>query len=112
MTSVVPAGERARAGIVGVSGYSGMEMARLLSRHPRFVLAVATSDRWAGKALGAKLALAGAAGDVVCVSQEAGLTAFAGLDVVFLCTPPEVSIELAPRALAAGARVVDLSGGL
>jgi N-acetyl-gamma-glutamyl-phosphate reductase len=31
--------------------------------------------------------------------------------VVFLCTPPEASIEIAPRALEAGARVVDLSGG-
>src|SRR6478672_5486331 len=36
--------------------------------------------------------------------QEAGLT------VVFLATPPEVSLELAPAMLAAGARVVDLSG--
>jgi N-acetyl-gamma-glutamyl-phosphate reductase len=30
--------------------------------------------------------------------------------VVFLCTPAEVSMDLAPRALAAGARVVDVSG--
>ena len=34
----------------------------------------------------------------------------AGLAVVFLATPPEVSMELAPVMLAAGARVVDLSG--
>jgi N-acetyl-gamma-glutamyl-phosphate reductase len=33
-----------------------------------------------------------------------------GLAVVFLATPPEVSMELAPIMLAAGARVVDLSG--
>jgi N-acetyl-gamma-glutamyl-phosphate reductase len=33
-----------------------------------------------------------------------------GLAVVFLATPPEVSMELAPVMLAAGARVVDLSG--
>jgi N-acetyl-gamma-glutamyl-phosphate reductase len=33
-----------------------------------------------------------------------------GLAVVFLATPPEVSMELAPTMLAAGARVVDLSG--
>ncbi len=32
------------------------------------------------------------------------------LDVVFLATPPEVSMELAPLMLSAGARVVDLSG--
>ena len=33
-----------------------------------------------------------------------------GIGVVFLATPPEVSMELAPAMLAAGARVVDLSG--
>ena len=104
--------ERVRAGIVGVSGYSGMELARLLARHPRFTLAFAASDRWAGKSLGSKLPLAGAAAGLVCVSQADGLAAFGGVELVFLCTPPEVSIELAPRALAAGARVVDVSGGL
>jgi N-acetyl-gamma-glutamyl-phosphate reductase len=35
---------------------------------------------------------------------------FAGLGLVFLCTPAEASLALAPVALAAGARVVDLSG--
>ncbi len=99
-----------RAGIVGVSGYSGVELAKLLARHPRFKLTLATTDRWAGKRVGDKIALGGAAADVACVSQEQGLAALAGLDVVFLCTPHEASIELAPAALAAGARVVDLSG--
>ena len=33
-----------------------------------------------------------------------------GLALVFLATPPEVSMELAPAMLDAGARVVDLSG--
>jgi N-acetyl-gamma-glutamyl-phosphate reductase len=103
--------ERVRAGIVGVSGYSGMELARLLARHPRITVALAVSDRWAGKRLGSKLPVGGAAADVVCTSQEEGLQRLAGLDLVFLCTPAEASIALAPRALAAGARVVDLSGG-
>ena len=42
--------------------------------------------------------------------KEATAAAFAGLDIVFLCTPAEASIALAPVALEAGARVVDLSG--
>jgi N-acetyl-gamma-glutamyl-phosphate reductase len=100
--------EPLRAGIVGVSGYSGMELARLLARHPRFSLERAITDRWAGKRLGDKVA---GAPDLVCLGQEAGLGQLDGLDVVFLCTPAEASIELAPRALAAGARVVDISGG-
>ena len=102
---------RIRAGIVGVSGYSGMEAARLLSRHPRFVLSLATSDKWGGRALGSKLALPPEASALVCVSQEQGKAAFGTVDVLLLCTPAEVSIELAPVALAAGARVIDVSGG-
>jgi N-acetyl-gamma-glutamyl-phosphate reductase len=102
--------ELIRAGIVGVSGYSGVELARLLSRHPRFALKVVTTDRWAGKRLGQQIALHGEAAALECQSQEQGQARFGELDVVFLCTPAEASIEIAPRALAAGIRVVDLSG--
>ena len=42
--------------------------------------------------------------------KDATAAAFAGLDIVFLCTPAEASMALAPVALEAGARVVDLSG--
>ena len=100
-----------RAGIVGVSGYSGMELARLLARHPRFRLSMATTDRWAGKRLGDLIALSGPSADLVCERVQEGQGRFGALDVVFLCTPAEASIEIAPRALEAGSRVVDLSGG-
>ena len=105
------ASPRIRAGIVGVSGYAGMELARILSRHPDFELVLATSDRWTGSRLGDKLALPSGAAELVCRSQADGKKAFDRVSVLFLCTPPEVSIELAPLALAAGTRVVDLSGG-
>jgi N-acetyl-gamma-glutamyl-phosphate reductase len=100
-----------RAGIIGVSGYSGTELAKILARHPTFRAVLVTTDRWAGRRLGDKVPLPGATAELVCATQEAGLASLRGLDVVFLCTPPEASIELAPRALEAGARVVDLSGG-
>jgi N-acetyl-gamma-glutamyl-phosphate reductase len=111
MASGAAQGKQILAGIVGVSGYSGMELARLLSRHPDFTIAFATSDKWAGKKLGAKLALPPGAAGLTCLSQEEGRGAFATAAVVFLCTPAEVSVELAPKILAAGARAVDLSGG-
>lgn len=100
-----------KVGIVGVSGYSGMELARLLCRHPNFTVAWATTDRWAGKTLGSMSAVGGRLDNLVCVTQEEGQTRFGDVTLVFLCTPPEVSIDLAPKILAAGARVVDLSGG-
>jgi N-acetyl-gamma-glutamyl-phosphate reductase len=101
-----------RIGIVGVSGYSGIELARIAARHPSLTVAQAISDKWAGAALGERLALGGPTGKLRVAPQSEATkpAAFAGLDLVFLCTPAEVSLALAPVALEAGARVVDLSG--
>src|ERR1039457_4263151 len=99
-----------RAGIVGVSGYSGMELARILAVHPSFTLSLVTTDKWQGKRLGQFVAGSGAAAELTCLSHTAGQESFKTLDVVFFCTPAEASIGLAPVALAAGTRVVDLSG--
>jgi N-acetyl-gamma-glutamyl-phosphate reductase len=104
------AGQRIRVGIVGVSGYSGMELARILTRHPVFSLALASTDKWAGSPLGDRLALPPGAGDIVCQSQAEARRAFGEVSLLFLCTPPAASMELAPAALAGGSRVVDLSG--
>jgi N-acetyl-gamma-glutamyl-phosphate reductase len=100
-----------RVGIVGISGYSGMELARIVAGHPELRLQLAISDKWAGKRLGTKMPLYGDIAGVEIVSQEAGQTRFGDVDLLFFCTPPEASIELAPRALATRARIVDLSGG-
>ncbi|HXT98738.1 MAG TPA: N-acetyl-gamma-glutamyl-phosphate reductase [Polyangia bacterium] len=101
-----------RAGIVGVSGYSGMELARILAGHPGFSLALAVSDKWAGDLLGDRLPFGGPSANVRIRPQAeaAAATTMAGLDLVFLCTPAEASLALAGPALEAGARVVDLSG--
>jgi len=111
MSSPVSDPSPKRAGIVGVSGYSGMELARILASHPHFSLELVTSDKWAGKRLGDRLAVAVPAADLTCFTHEQGQAHLGEVDVVFLCTPAEVSVDLAPRVLAAGARVVDLSGG-
>jgi N-acetyl-gamma-glutamyl-phosphate reductase len=100
-----------RVGIVGVSGYSGVETARLVAGHPRLALAAAVSDKWAGAAVGDHQSVAGAAAAVRITRQADAASAFAGLELVFLCTPAEVSIALAPAALEAGCRIIDLSGG-
>jgi N-acetyl-gamma-glutamyl-phosphate reductase len=103
---------KVRIGIVGVSGYSGIELARIAARHPSLSVVQAVSDKWAGAAIGERLAVGGPTGKVQVVPQSEATKpgAFAGLDLVFLCTPAEVSLALAPVALEAGARVVDLSG--
>jgi N-acetyl-gamma-glutamyl-phosphate reductase len=94
-----------RVGIVGYRGYSGAELLHLLDRHAHVepVLMDHREDPGGTPAIRraqppARIACTGDA-----VRQE-------GLAVVFLATPPEVSMELAPLMLASGARVVDLSG--
>jgi N-acetyl-gamma-glutamyl-phosphate reductase len=101
----------ATVGIVGVSGYSGMELARIVATHPGLVLSLAISDKWAGSTLGDHLPLAAPASALpVRPQKDATAATFAGIGIVFLCTPAEASMALAPVALEAGARVVDLSG--
>jgi N-acetyl-gamma-glutamyl-phosphate reductase len=104
------AGRSLSVAVIGVSGYSGMELARILSVHPRFALRLAVSDKWAGQPLGERVAIAGPSAELVVTSQADGIERLGSVELVFLCTPAEVSMELAPRALDAGARVVDLSG--
>src|SRR3954462_903934 len=101
---------RIPVGIIGISGYSGMELARLLAGHPRFSLALAVSDKWAGDTVGDRLPFAGPTASVRIRPQAEAAAAMAGLELVFLCTPAEASLELAAQALEAGVRVVDLSG--
>lgn len=95
---------RAQVGIVGHRGYSGAELLRLLARHPS-VEPVLLEHREEGE----KSIIRGkkAIRQEPCTSD--GIRQ-GELALVFLATPPEVSMELAPIALEAGARVVDLSG--
>lgn len=98
------------AGIVGASGYSGLELTRLLSRHMHASLRFVTSDRWVGQTVAAKTGLGGPAGALAYAANEAAVEQAARCEVVFLATPAETSLELAPKLAAAGARVVDLAG--
>lgn len=96
---------RLRVGIVGFRGYSGAEIAQILRHHPcaEPVLMEHRSDA------GDKPLPVHAAGPArVPYSAESVKTE--RLAVVFLATPPEVSMELTPEMLDAGARVIDLSG--
>jgi N-acetyl-gamma-glutamyl-phosphate reductase len=98
-------------GVMGASGYSGLEATRLLALHPGARLRFCASDRWVGEPVAARAGLrAGAVPGLSYVSAEAAQAQLAACDAVLLCTPAEVSLELVPRVLAAGARVVDLSG--
>jgi N-acetyl-gamma-glutamyl-phosphate reductase len=85
-----------RIAIVGVTGYSGQELDRLLAAHPTFEVA----GRFASKA-----------------DEKSGAEAFSierlrslSVDAAVLATEHEVSMHLVPELLRDGLRVVDMSG--
>lgn len=94
--------------VVGASGYSGLELTRILARHPGVRLTALLSDRWAGERVGSRLPVDGPAGELAygALSGAAGVDA----ELALLATPAEVSADLAPRLLARGVKVVDVSG--
>ncbi len=94
-----------RAGIVGFRGYSGEELVRLLAHHPHAdaVLLEHRSD-----AADRPRPINAKSPERIAFSVEAAKAA--GLAVIFLATPPEVSMEAAAPLLDAGIRVIDLSG--
>lgn len=92
-------------GIVGFRGYSGAELVRILERHLHVepVLIEHRSDSIAEiKRRGAKHHKT-----IPCTPEA---VAAQNLQAVFLATPPEVSMDLTPGLLQAGAKVIDLSG--
>jgi N-acetyl-gamma-glutamyl-phosphate reductase len=102
--------KRLNVGVVGASGYTGVEALKLLARHPRFSLELATSDRWAGKTVDAVTTLSGAPGRLRFAEMGRASELAADLDAVILATPADVSMALAPGLLARGVHVVDMSG--
>ena len=100
-----------RVSVVGAAGYSGAEAVRLLARHPGVELAGLYGSPGGKGAAFTDLHpdLAGASGPDVVPFAEGALLA-SKPDAAILATPNEVSAELAPRLLAAGIRVVDVSG--
>jgi len=96
-----------RVAVVGATGYAGQELVRLLARHPHAVLTAAT----ASQATSTPRRLPGLAriweGEVVPLDPPA---VAANADVVFLALPEAASAEMGAAFLAAGRRVIDLSG--
>ena len=102
-----------RVGLVGATGYAGRELIALLGRHPAARLtSLMSSGRRHTEPVPIEKIHPSLRGEVSisCVPLEEGALQAETQDVIFLGTPPEVSMELAPRLLERGLRVVDLSG--
>lgn len=94
--------------VIGASGYTGLELLRLVVRHPRLELVAATSEQRAGQTVGAAFpALAGLV-DLVFERNDPG--ALVGrIDLAFAALPHAASAPTVAALHKAGIPVVDLS---
>ncbi|HKW65591.1 MAG TPA: N-acetyl-gamma-glutamyl-phosphate reductase [Candidatus Acidoferrum sp.] len=97
--------------VVGVTGYSGLELARILLRHPEVQTPTFyVRDANGTKCLSTRFPQFRAWGEAPLRALSVDAITSSNAGTVFLATPHEVSAELAPSFLKAGLRVVDLSG--
>lgn len=98
---------RVRVGIVGGTGYTGVELLRLMAAHPGVEVVAITSRGEKGLRVDALYPnLRGHLDLAFTAPEEAGLEA---CNAVFFATPHGVAMETAPALLEAGVRVIDLS---
>jgi N-acetyl-gamma-glutamyl-phosphate reductase len=94
-------------GIIGISGYSGRELLRLLLGHPYAEVTYVSANKTEGPVSDIWPEFTGKT-DLVCRPYEVEEAAKA--DLVFLATPHTVSMKLAPGLLERDVRVIDISG--
>ena len=106
-------GAKLKTAVLGATGYSGLELTRLLLRHPRIekpMLLRRSADNGGASDLADVFpALYGNGGYPLHPLSWAALKN-QGVELLFLATPHEVSRSLVPEAIGHGLRVIDLSG--
>ncbi len=96
-----------KVGIVGGTGYTGVELLRLLAQHPGVELKVITSRGDAGTAVSDMFP--SLRGRVGLKFEDPAKADLKSCDIVFFATPNGIAMQQAPALLAAGVRVVDLA---
>jgi N-acetyl-gamma-glutamyl-phosphate reductase len=96
-----------QVGIVGGTGYTGVELLRLLAQHPRCELAVITSRKEAGMRVADMFP--NLRGRVVLKFTEPSRDALTRCDLVFFATPNGVAMNEARALYDAGVRLIDVA---
>lgn len=96
-----------KVGIVGGTGYTGVELLRLLAQHSDVELYAITSRGEAGT--GVAEMFPSLRGRVGLKFEDPAKANLAACDVVFFATPNGVAMQQAPALLDAGVRVIDLA---
>ena len=96
-----------KTGIVGAAGFAGIELTRLVLRHPDFDLVAATSNELAGTPIASEYPLFADATDLSFTRHDD--PALDDCELVFLAVPHTASLATAPALVERGAVVIDLS---
>ena len=96
-----------KVGVVGGTGYTGVELLRLLAAHPDVHLSVITSRSEAGRAVAELFPNLRGAVDLEFSQPDAGQ--LADCDLVYFATPNGTAMTMVPQLLEAGVRVIDLA---
>jgi N-acetyl-gamma-glutamyl-phosphate reductase len=106
-------GEKLKSAVLGATGYSGLELTRILLRHPRLekpVLLRRSADSGAATDLADVFPVLSGNGGYPLHSLSWESLEQQNVELLFLATPHEVSRALVPQAMEHGLRVIDLSG--
>jgi N-acetyl-gamma-glutamyl-phosphate reductase len=96
-----------RIGIVGGTGYTGVELLRLLAQHSQAEIVAITSRGDAGTAVSGMFP--SLRGRVDLRFEDPAKANLSACDVVFFATPNGIAMQQAPALLEAGVRVIDLA---
>lgn len=94
-------------GIVGGTGYAGIELLRLLSSHPQVNIEVITSRSNAGKPVSEEFQNLRDMAELRFSEPE--IDSYQNCDLVFFATPNTVAMEQAEALLSAGIKIIDLA---
>ena len=96
-----------KVGIVGGTGYTGVELLTHLATHPEVTLERITSRSESGKAVSELFP--NLRNYVDLAFSDPDIKSLSSCDVVFFATPNGTAMKLVPELLAAGTRVIDLA---
>ena len=96
-----------KVGIVGGTGYTGVELLRLLAQHPDVEIVAITSRGEAGTPVAS--VYPNLRGRVDLCFEDPAACNLSACDVVFFATPNGIAMQQAPALLDAGVRVIDLA---
>jgi len=97
-----------KAAVIGATGYAGAELVRLLTGHPEVELSTLCSRQYAQKPFSEVYPAFAGTVDRVCEAVDVEHIAEKA-DVVFTALPHKIPMEIVPRLLHQGLRVIDLS---